>query len=87
MRLLSVAAFSLLLMGAGGIPPAAADRAFSAGIVPARQEEPEEITLTLRADGFDPGEVVRPAGRFMLSVDNRSGAEKVTLTLKRGNGG
>lgn len=46
----------------------------------------EEVTLTISADGFDPPEVIRPAGRFMLSVDNRSGADELTLTLKRGNG-
>lgn len=46
----------------------------------------EEVTLTISADGFDPPEVIRPAGRFMLSVDNRSGADELTLILKRGNG-
>jgi hypothetical protein len=85
-RLLLVASFSLLLLGAGGLPPAAADGALSAGQVLAHQEEPEEVTLTLRSDGFDPAEVVRPAGRFMLSVDNRSGVDKITLLLRRGDG-
>jgi hypothetical protein len=85
-RLLLVASFSLLLLGAGGPQPAVADRAQSAGDVPAHQEEPEELTLTLRPGGFDPAEVVRPAGRFMLSVDNRSGVGAVTLILHRGNG-
>ena len=85
-RLLLVASFSLLLPGVGRLLPAAADGPLSAGKVAARQEEPEEVTLTLHPDGFNPTEVVRPAGRFMLSVDNRSGVEKVTLILKRGNG-
>jgi hypothetical protein len=84
--LLSIVSFSLLLLGARGLPPAVAERALSADKVLAHQEEPEEVTLTLRSDGFDPAEVMRPAGRFMLSVDNRSGVDAVTLILRRGNG-
>ena len=84
-RLLFIMTVSLLVL-AGGRHAAAAEQAFIAGAVSAQQEEPDELTLTLRPEGFDPAEVMRPAGRFMLSVDNRSGVEKVTLILRRGNG-
>src|SRR5687768_16455796 len=69
----------VLLLGAGLLPPAATGWVPNAEGVPAHQDEPEEITLTLRPEGFDPAEVVRPAGRYMLSVDNRSGVDAVTL--------
>jgi hypothetical protein len=84
-RLFLITSVSLLIL-VGGRLAEAAGRVLTADAVRASQEEPDELTLTLRPEGFDPAEVVRPAGRFMLSVDNRSGVEKVTLILKRGNG-
>jgi hypothetical protein len=41
----------------------------------------EDVSLTLREDGFHPPEVTVTAGRFLLSLDNRSGVEVVTLRL------
>ena len=49
-------------------------------------EEPEEVILTLQAEGFTPAELTRPAGRFFLSVDNRSGVEPLTLRLNQESG-
>ncbi len=48
--------------------------------------EPDEVVLTLTAEGFTPAEVTRTTGRFQLSVDNRSGVEELTLHLKRSDG-
>lgn len=50
------------------------------------QDELDEVSLILGPEGFTPGEVRRPAGRFMLSVDNRSGLNNVTFVLRRGDG-
>lgn|SRR5262249_22618582 len=41
----------------------------------------ELITITPR--GFEPAEITRPKGRFLLAVDNRSGLDEVTLRLDR----
>ena len=46
----------------------------------------EEVTLTIRAEGFDPTELARPAGRFLLSVDNRSAVEELTFRLNGEDG-
>ena len=44
---------------------------------PADQLEAEVITIT--PTGFEPGEITRPQGRFILAVDNRSGLNEVQL--------
>ncbi len=49
-------------------------------------QEPDEVVLTLKPEGFIPAEVTRDPGRFQLSVDNRSGVEELTLHLKRSDG-
>ncbi len=46
----------------------------------------DEVTLTLTADGFAPVQLTRPAGRFMLSVENRTDAKALTLKLSDGGG-
>jgi hypothetical protein len=43
--------------------------------------EAELITITPR--GFEPAEITRSKGRFLLAVDNRSGLDEVTLRLDR----
>lgn len=48
--------------------------------------EPDEVVLTLKPEGFVPAEVTRGPGQFELSVDNRSGAEELTLHLKGSDG-
>lgn len=76
------AASWVLLMAASGalmVHSAAAAR-------PWLIQEPEEVVLTLNAEGFIPAEVTRDAGRFQLSVDNRSGVEELTLNLKGADG-
>jgi hypothetical protein len=53
--------------------------------LPIPQIEAELITILPR--GFEPNEIRRPAGKFILAIDNRSGLAEVNLTLVRlGNG-
>jgi hypothetical protein len=50
--------------------------------------EPTEIELiTLRPAGFEPAEITRPKGPFVLFIDDRSGRENSSLALHRSNGG
>jgi hypothetical protein len=46
----------------------------------------EAVSLTLRAEGFDPVRVSRDGGAFTLSISNQSGQGAVTLHLYRSNG-
>lgn len=46
--------------------------------------EGEVITLT--TNGFEPAEITRPRGRFILMVDNRSGVGDIDLQLNRQTG-
>lgn len=52
---------------------------------PAARLEAQRITL--RSTGFEPNEITRPAGRFLLAVNNRSGQQDVTFLLQRDSGG
>ena len=52
---------------------------------PNTQLETELVTIT--PSGFEPAEITRPQGRFMLAVDNRSGLEDVDLYLERETAG
>jgi hypothetical protein len=42
--------------------------------------------ITLRATGFDPKELTRPAGRFLLAVDNVTGMGEMSFRLLHHNG-
>jgi hypothetical protein len=50
------------------------------------QERPETERVTLRPTGFDPAQITRPQGEFILAADNLSGLREVTLTLEREKG-
>lgn len=57
------------------------------GRVSSNDTEPSEIELiTLRPAGFEPAEITRPKGAFVLFIDDRSGRENSSLTLQRVNG-
>jgi hypothetical protein len=47
------------------------------------RERVEAEIVTLRPHGFEPKEIKRPAGHFLLSVDTRSGLKEVTWQLDR----
>jgi hypothetical protein len=50
------------------------------------QDPIEEISVTLRATGFDPTEL-KPHGRkFLFSLDNRTEVKELVLKLSRGDG-
>ena len=58
------------------------------GRVSSNDSQPSEIELiTLRPAGFEPAEVTRPKGAFVLFIDDRSGRENSSLILQRVNGG
>lgn len=47
------------------------------------QERIEAELVTIRPTGFDPVEIRRPRGRFILAVNNRSGIHELDLRLDR----
>lgn len=46
----------------------------------------ESEVFTLRPTGFEPSQITRPTGAFVLAVDNRSGLEEIRLRLDREDG-
>jgi len=48
------------------------------------QLESELITITRR--GFEPREITRPVGRFLLMLENRSDLAAISMQLKREDG-
>jgi hypothetical protein len=46
----------------------------------------EVEVLTLRPAGFEPAEIVRPTGSFVLFIDDRSGKRSSSLVLQREKG-
>lgn len=45
------------------------------------------VRLALRPSGFDPAELIVRQGRALLAVDNISGLDDISLTLRRETGG
>ena len=56
------------------------------GISRSALQDPQEILITLKSEGFDPPEIRPQAGRFLLSIDNRSGVAELVLKLSRADG-
>ena len=51
-------------------------------------QAPLEAELTtITPTGFEPAEITRPHGRFVLAIDNRSGLDEVDFYLERETGG
>ena len=64
---------------------------FRAGAItePQRQRldaEVEAEVVTATPTGFEPGKITRPAGRFLLAVDNASGFNELSLYLESEKG-
>jgi len=64
---------------------------FRAGAVTETQRqsidaEVEAEVVTATPTGFEPGSITRPAGRFLLAVDNASGLNELDLYLERETG-
>jgi hypothetical protein len=43
--------------------------------------------ITITATGFEPAELTRPKGKFLLAIDNRSGLDEVEFYFERETGG
>lgn len=55
----------------------------SSSSAPVQTDRPREVeVVTITPDGFEPQEIVRPAGPFLLSVSNRSGIDSLDLHLE-----
>jgi hypothetical protein len=50
------------------------------------QDRVETELITLHETGFEPNEITRPQGAFVLGVDNRSGLDEVELRFQRATG-
>lgn len=46
----------------------------------------EPLSIKLRRTGFEPSEITRTKGRFLLAFDNRTGADEIVLQLSRESG-
>jgi hypothetical protein len=57
-----------------------------AGLAQPESGNLEVELITLRPEGFEPLQITRPKGAFVLLVDDRSGREGSTLTLQRVKG-
>ena len=58
-----------------------------ANVPQARSSSPAEVELIdLRPSGFEPHEITRPAGRFLLGVNNRTGLTDLSLVLANESG-
>ena len=76
-----------IIIAAGVLFVAFAKLSGPASNSPQANTTPTEVELvTLRAAGFEPSEIVRPKGAFVLFVDDRSGKENSSLVLQRVNG-
>jgi hypothetical protein len=51
-----------------------------------QKERVEAVVITVRRNGFDPGEIRRPKGAFLLVVNNHSDIQELSLQLHRENG-
>jgi|SRR5882672_6675669 len=51
------------------------------------QDSMEAELITVLPKGFEPAEIRRPAGKFLLAIDNRSGLPEVKLRLVAVAGG
>jgi hypothetical protein len=55
-------------------------------LVWSKPQQTEQVSLTLRSEGFDPLNVHHASGSFTLSIANQSNSSAVTLRLYRSNG-
>ena len=51
-----------------------------------KSERVETELITLQPSGFEPNEIRRPQGAFILGVDNRAGDESIELQFMRADG-
>jgi hypothetical protein len=91
--LVCAAALAAAVTGTAGRLPAATAGALSAGGTglhhPRPQESEETLQLTVTDGGFEPAQVNRRPGKFLLTADDRRGdkSQRLTLRLSREDGG
>lgn len=81
--ILAAAAAIALTITASPHPPDAPPQ----GQHPQKGERLEVEYVTLTRAGFEPAEITRPRGRFMLAVSNRTRLEGIEVRLEREAGG
>jgi hypothetical protein len=83
------AGYAYTLKAASPLTPAvasdAAQDSASPGASTTVRVETERVTI--RPGGFEPAEITRPQGEFILAVDNMSGLRELTLSIDREHGG
>src|SRR5437763_9145966 len=52
----------------------------------AQTDRVEVELITARSAGFEPAEITRPSGRFILAVDNRTELDELVLRLEQEHG-
>ena len=62
------------------------EREAESGVEIPQQDRREVEQITLQLNGFNPGQITRPEGRFILSVHNRSGLDNIKLQFGQENG-
>src|SRR5919197_3889260 len=75
-----------VVVWSGGAPAHGAEAAVVGSVQGPNPRRIETELITLRTWGFEPGEITRPAGRFFLAVDNRSGLRDADVRLFRAAG-
>lgn len=85
LTLVALTALAVHARGWIASPPAATSVAKPLQTQQAGSAREAEI-ITITPIGFEPSEVTRPAGSFILMVDNRSGLEEITFRLDREGG-
>lgn len=78
--LLVASAISRVAMPSHSGPPRPA-RLHTPNRLEMSQEEIEVEVVTVRESGFEPREITRPQGPFMLAIINKSGAAELALRL------
>ena len=79
----------LLLLVSGALILAHFKRAPSeaATMVQGPQAPLQAELITITPTGFEPAELTRPKGRFLLAIDNQSGLDEVEFYFERETGG
>ena len=49
------------------------------------KDGPEGEIIAVQRNGFEPNEIARPAGPFLLFIDNRTGLDEIQVRLERVN--
>ena len=82
--IVAIAIMALLTLGIGAKAWLDSDpRPYSLGVQNKSGERVEAEVITLTPTGFEPREISRPSGAFLLAVSNRSSLQEVVLRLDR----